>query len=241
MTRTQRIWALAAALAAALFACAVGILITASAAPAEQPTLVYDGASKSFSYRHVDGSDLFASFKDLVPGDRLTQRFAVQVVNLDRPTALYLRTDYDTADAADLDAIELAVSASGANLSDGAIGSDHRLERDTKLASLVEDGSFQAEVTITVPTSVGNELADSSHRLRWVFTAQEDGETPDGDGRESTGNEPQATGATGAAATAASNAITRTGDPALPLAPLAVLAAAAFSLFIVAARQARRP
>lgn len=233
MTRVQRWWAVAAVLTAALFACTVGMAIAAFAAPAQQPTLVYDGASKSFSYRNVEGSDLFASFKDLVPGDERSQQFTVVAEHLDRPTTLYLRTDYDAAETAGLEAVELTVTADGTGVSDGAVGRDHRLDRDTKLVSLDRDGSFETDVAIRVPTSVGNELADSSHRLRWVFTAQEDG------GDQAGGGAPNAPAEV--AAQAASDTIVRTGDLTPPLALLAALAAATFALFALAARNARRP
>lgn len=229
MTRRQTWWALAAALAGALCVCALGSWAFALTAATDKPTLVYDGATESFTYRNVEGTDLFASFKNLVPGDHLTQHFTIRAENLTSPTTVYLRTSYDADEVAALEAVELSVAADGAEVARGSVARPNRLDDNTRIAVFPQDGTHEATVEIAVPTSVGNEMMGAEHHLRWTFTAQEEGENGNG----ATAKQPTTS--------AASSTIATTGDPITwALIPLAT-AVAALTLFLIALRKARRP
>ena len=47
----------------------------------------------------------------------------------------------------------------------------------TQVATFTSDGSTVLNLQLSVPTSVGNELADASKTVRWEITAEDDGET----------------------------------------------------------------
>ena len=45
-----------------------------------------------------------------------------------------------------------------------------------QVAAFTSDGSTVLNLQLSVPTSVGNELADASKTIRWEITAEDDGE-----------------------------------------------------------------
>ncbi len=47
----------------------------------------------------------------------------------------------------------------------------------THVATFTSDGSTVLNLQLSVPTSVGNELADANKTIRWEITAEDDGET----------------------------------------------------------------
>lgn len=47
----------------------------------------------------------------------------------------------------------------------------------TQVATFTSDGSTVLNLQLSVPTSVGNELADANKTIRWEITAEDDGET----------------------------------------------------------------
>ena len=168
------------AMMAAACACALALGSPSAvlAVPADgNPAVVYDGAAKAWHGENLQERDVIATVADVMPGDALTQEFDLVVRHVERGVTLSMRPD---ASGAALDALgDMAIE-----VRDGA---DALVARGTlaELASAegapLDLGAYTADsarglrITMTVPTSVGNESQGAEHAIAWVFTAQEDG------------------------------------------------------------------
>ena len=168
------------AMMAAACACALALGSPSAvlAVPADgNPAVVYDGAAKAWHGENLQERDVIATVADVMPGDALTQEFDLVVRHVERGVTLSMRPD---ASGAALDALgDMAIE-----VRDGA---DALVARGTlaELASAegapLDLGAYTADsarglrITMTVPTSVGNESQGAEHAIAWIFTAQEDG------------------------------------------------------------------
>lgn len=160
-------------LCAALLALLLVWLCVGMAFAADVPTVIYNGASGTFTFRTTDGNGLLSDFQDVMPGDNRTTEIRVEMKQLSRTARLYLRAEPDSGDTAALEPLTLQVRQNGVLLNEGSGTSS--LSRDVLLGTFSESGSTSLEVTLTVPVTVGNELARKAGELRWIFTVQEDG------------------------------------------------------------------
>lgn len=173
---------LAAASAVALAAsCAVGAMAYA-ATLTDQPTLVYDGAAKSFTYRNVKGSDLFSSFKGVMPGDELSQDFVIEGVNIAEPTSIYAQASYEESQTAGIEDVSIEARFGDGVEAEGTLGEENAMQDPVRIAVLSSDATIPGSVTMRVPTSLSNDTAYTSHELTWTFIAQEDGSVSGGEG-----------------------------------------------------------
>ncbi len=151
-----------------LAALLVGVVAAVTVLTSTGPTLVYDGASKSFTLENVPNDDLFTNFKNLMPGDKRTQDITLVTKNMKDPTALYLTSTPEEGTKAALAPLTLSVSQDGTSLGEFA----HSVLTDVPLGVFEEDGSTTLRVDLSVPRTVGNQLADAQAALRWDFTAK---------------------------------------------------------------------
>ena len=142
-----------------------------------EPTLCYDGGDKTFTFFNTDGTDLFSEFKALMPGDTRTQELVLEAKNITADTMLFLCARCSESDREALGALTLRVSDDHNNLiSEGfAQEADERSE-NVKIGEFTKSGKVRLKAVLTVPTSVGNELADAEKHIEWIFTVQENGE-----------------------------------------------------------------
>lgn len=189
--------------AAAAVALVLGIAFAAPSAAfaaAGNPAITYDGAQNTLNIAGGEGSatstDLFASFKGLVPGDSATQDIDIEFKNVSVDTRLYVQAS--TAHLTDaqrsvLEEMQLGVSFSG----EGIVAEPQAANPSAVFAA--EDpvlvaratGALSAtmHLTLTIPTSVGNELADlQTVEVPWIITVEEE----DGNGGDSTALTPHA-------------------------------------------------
>lgn len=168
------------AMMAAACACALALGSPSAvlAAPADgNPAVVYDGAAKAWHGENLQEQDVIATVADVMPGDALTQEFHLVVRHVERGVTLSMRPD---ASGAALDALgDMPIE-----VRDGA---DALVARGTlaelasaegaplDLGAYTADSARSLRITMTVPTSVGNESQGAEHAIAWIFTAQEDG------------------------------------------------------------------
>lgn len=167
------------------------VLFTAPAAAfAAAPSIAYDGASNELTLAGgEDGTtaDLFADFKGLVPGDTRDQTVSIEFSHISAETRLYIQADTsrlsDKAKAV-LDQMQLAVSFDGEGIvAEGQEGSPHNVfaAKDPVLVARVT-GAATATMTLqlSIPTSVGNELAELQEAvIPWIITVEEEDGTGD--------------------------------------------------------------
>lgn len=164
---------------AAIF-CMVALAVPARAF-ADIPAISYDGNTRQLTVSGATGSsgepDLFPAFKDLMPGDVREQQIEVRATGVKSQVHVFVRAVVDHETAHLLSPITLTVSAGDASdgwLQTGTPGSV--FVYPTQVATFTSDGSTVLNLQLSVPTSVGNELADANKAIRWEITAEDDGE-----------------------------------------------------------------
>lgn len=133
------------------------------------PRVVYDGATGEFTLENVTNTDLFPEFKNILPGDVLTQEITLVTKNLTEPVAIYLTSTPDEGSRDALEPITVAVTRSGAELGEFA----HSLRENVPVGVFPEDGVNTLQVTLSAPITLDNmpESARTGH-IKWDFTAQ---------------------------------------------------------------------
>lgn len=166
-------------LVAALLGAAL-LLAPASAYAADTPSIAYDGNARQLTVSGVEapsgGVDLFPAFKDLMPGDTREQPIKIEAKGVQGQVSIFVSAvvDEDTARALEPISLTAAVSAgpSSGLLETGTPGSV--FAKTAKIATFAADGNATLDLRLSVPTSVGNELADVSKTVRWEITAEDD-------------------------------------------------------------------
>lgn len=164
--------------ACAVLACVLACAAPAYAAPAE-PAVVYDGAAKAWHGENLQEQNVIATVADVMPGDALTQEFQLIVRHVERGVTLSMRPDAPgaTLDALGDAAIEVR-DAAGALVAQGMLAELASVEgAPLALGAYTADSARGLRITMTVPTSLGNEAQGQSYEIKWIFTAQEDGES----------------------------------------------------------------
>lgn len=166
-------------LVAALLGAAL-LLAPASAYAADTPSIAYDGNARQLTVSGVEapsgGVDLFPAFKDLMPGDTREQPIKIEAKGVQGQVSIFVSAvvDEDTARALEPISLTAAVSAgpSSGSLQAGTPGGV--FAETAKIATFAADGNATLDLRLSVPTSVGNELADASKTVRWEITAEDD-------------------------------------------------------------------
>lgn len=174
-------WKAVAVLSGAALATSFGFGATSAFADFSRsgvPTLVYDGSAKAFSYRNVENGDLFASFKDLMPGDHAQQEFSIEAVNVEEPVTIYVKASYEDAEVAGIEDIALSASFGDDIAVEGTVGDFHDMGDALELGVFAQDDVMDGVVELDVPTTLGNDSAGDERELVWTFSAQEEGGGP---------------------------------------------------------------
>lgn len=164
---------------------AVVFCIVTLAAPvrafADTPTIAYDGNARQLTVSGATATsgepDLFPAFKDLMPGDEREQQIEIRATGVKSQVRVFVRAvvDQETADMLSPITLTSTVGDAPASwLQAGTPGSVFACP--TQVATFTSDGRTVLNLQLSVPTSVGNELADASKTIRWEITAEDDGE-----------------------------------------------------------------
>lgn len=228
--------------AARRFGRAAGLvfLLLALAAPAARAAAAnvrWQGDAGRFV--EVEGDDLFADFKGVMPGDTLTQTIRLQNLPSSGAVAVYLRAETpDAADARFLSRLTLTVRQGDTILTQAGADQLGGLSQDVLLGRFNAAFGTDLTATLAVPDGLGNEFADFAGAVRWVFTVQEQ----DAPAAPAPSAVPAAPSAAPSAARRAP--VPQTGDPLpAPFLPAAgaVGALAGFLALTIAAPRRRRP
>lgn len=142
------------------------------------PTVVYDGGAKRWYGESLREQDVIAVAGDVLPGDTLTQEFELAVRNAERGVTLSMSPDADAGTLAALGGATIEVAdGSGATIARGVLAEFAAAEGESlALGSYASNAEIPLRITLTIPTSVGNESQGEAYEIAWIFTAQEDGE-----------------------------------------------------------------
>lgn len=153
--------------------CIIGLLallFSWAAFAANTSTVIYDSNKGKFDFHISDDGGLFGDLQDIMPGDHRTVELRVEMKNLSAPARLYLRAESAGDDAKALEPLVLEIKKDGAVINEGS-----SLDSDVLLGTFSDSDNSMLDITLTVPVTVGNELALHTGQLRWIFTVQEDG------------------------------------------------------------------
>ena len=159
-------------LALLLVACLLGGSALAAA------SVSYEGGAEKFVF--LPGSDLFESFKNVLPGDELTQTITVRN-DKDMQVRIYLRAEpVNQASEEFLSKLTLTVTCKDKEIFDAAASKTAQLTRATLLGTFRKNGSTDLTVTLSVPADMGNKYMSAIGVVPWTFIAEEipDDETP---------------------------------------------------------------
>lgn len=213
--------AISAGLLAAALACGV---FSQPAFAAAEPAISYSGSSHDLVITSADGdsnpANLFASFTDLMPGDTVTQEVTIDLADISYATRVYIRAgepqlagDAGWAALSEdaqkaLSQMTLRVELAGEGAVEAAEQSGQPVqvfrnvdastdeELDVLVASVSSDATITMTLTLSVPTSVGNEMNDLADvKIPWIITVEDDSPSGSGD------NPPSSTAELTAAAT----------------------------------------
>lgn len=147
---------------------------------ADTPAIVYDGNARQLTVSGAMGSsddpDLFPAFKDLMPGDERDQQIEIRATGVKSQVRVFVRAvvDQETADMLSSITLTAAGDSSAGWLQVGTPGSV--FAHPTQVATFTGDGSTVLNLRLSVPVTVGNELAGANKTIRWEITAEDDGE-----------------------------------------------------------------
>ena len=152
----------------------MAVLLCGSALAAA--SVSYEGGAEKFVFlpgSSLSASDLFEGFKDVLPGDVLTQTIRVQNDSASS-VRIYMRADpVSAADADFLNQLHLSVTAGEKEIFDVQAGEQGGLANNTLLGTFKKSGGTDLTVTLEVPADLGNEYMDRLGTVPWTFLAEE--------------------------------------------------------------------
>ncbi len=157
-----------------------GAVETGSVASAaeDNPAVIYDGNQRELHLENAADRDLFADFKGMMPGDKVTQQITVGVEHTDGPVTVYLTPGPAAMeDPENFAHVRLTVRADGRVVSSETLDDLTQIpdskEAGVELYTFETPGEETLEATLEVDTEAGNELMDAQANVKWIFTVQD--------------------------------------------------------------------
>lgn len=163
----------------AVFAVAFSSLFTVYAADGK---VIYDGNAKNFIFEPGSEhslTDLFPEFKNVMPGDSLTQKITVKnKADKGVKVKVYIRSLGAHKDSADfLSKLELKVKKSQQNdmayMFDASSNETAQLTDWVCLGTLYSGGEVNLDVILNVPVQLDNQFKNKVGYLDWEFKIEE--------------------------------------------------------------------
>ena len=147
-------------------------------------SVTYEGGAEKFVFlpgSEYSDSDLFENFKDVLPGDVLTQKITVKN-DTDGQVRIYMRAETEGMKDRDfLSQLAMTVECRDKEIFDAAPSETAQLTENTLLGTFKKKGSTELTVTLTVPATMGNEYMGRVGVGPWTFLVEEipEDDTPD--------------------------------------------------------------
>ncbi|MBR1990150.1 MAG: LPXTG cell wall anchor domain-containing protein [Firmicutes bacterium] len=202
----------------------------AGLADAASGKVTYEGDAEEFIFApgsDYSPTDLFPDFKDVMPGDTITQKITVKNdASKDVKVKIYLRAKGAHKESAEfLSKLGLTVEKAGGDgdyMFDAAASKKAQLKDWVLLGTLYSGGKVSLNVTLEVPVDLGNEFADQAGYLDWQFKVEEFPADDEDSMEEESAGENQNPNAP------------KTGDDSRLLMWIALMAGAAAAFFVLA-------
>ena len=205
---------------------------TAMAAFADEPSVTYDGNARDFVFEPGSDSsptDLFPEFKNVMPGDTLTDQITVKNDSR-KKVKLYMKSLGGIEENDFLNQMTLKVSLADASVSkelfDAPADQTDGLSDWVLLGTLRAGAKVTLNVELLVPIALDNSFQEKAGKLQWQFKVEEisDGSGGGNSGGGSSGGDGSSGPSGGGSASGGPGVIidelTVIEDPVVPLTPV---------------------
>lgn len=155
-----------------IFVCSATLSVSA-----EDGNVTYSGNAGNFIFQpgsNYSVTDLFPNFKDVMPGDSISQKITVKSESTNE-VKIYMRALGAHENSVDfLSQMNLRVEKlTDTKLFDAPADQKAQLTEWTLLGTMNGKGQVDLEVTLDVPVTMGNEFSEQVGYLDWEFKVEE--------------------------------------------------------------------
>ena len=164
-------------IACLLIAFSLACLCSLANAHSDMPRVEYTGRQTLFVFT-PESTDLFAAFKELMPGDTVEQRIRVSNSSNEQ-IRMYLRAEsVDDSDSEFLSFFNLTVTSERSEIFNAPANMQGELESDVLLGEMAPDSEMILELMLHASVELGNDFQAQAGAVRWVFTIVEVADDP---------------------------------------------------------------